>query len=223
MVNIAIAGKRLSCAWMLRRFAIVAAVLACSLTMQAGKKQGLSLAKLPTATVEIKSLAIPVAKQKCPNWAWAAAVEMMLARQGVDIKQTDWILKANGGELCIETTPVLEDIKRAVQGNYVQPDGSKIHIAGIVTKGAPDVGYLVGSLRDERPLLILYGGRVLVLQSVLYDEYIYPNNQRMFEVVKLTLLDPLGGPPVIFDKATDDPALVEGIFEVRVGPIEPFQ
>ena len=82
---------------------------------------------------------------------------------------------------------------------------------------------LVGSLRDERPLLILYGGRVLVLQSVLYDEYIYPNNQRMFEVVKLTLLDPLGGPPVIFDKATDDPALVEGIFEVRVGPIEPFQ
>jgi hypothetical protein len=148
---------------------------------------------------------------------------MMLARQGVDIKQVDWIMKANGGEVCIESTPVLDDVKRVVTGNYVQPDGSKIHISGIVTKGANDVGYLIGSLREERPLLILLGGRVLVLQSLLYDEYIYPNNQRMFEVVKMTLLDPLGGDPVIFDKAADDPGLVQGIFEVRVGPIEPFQ
>jgi hypothetical protein len=208
---------------MFRRAYILACVLFLALQAFAGKKQGLSLTKLPTATVEIKSLKLPRPRQLCPNWAWAVGVEMMLARQGVDIKQTDWILKANGGELCIESTPVLEDIKHVVEGNFVQPDGSKIHISAIVTKGAPDVGYLVGSLREGRPLLILYNGRVLVLQSLLYDEYIYPNNQRMFEVVKMTMLDPLGGDPIIFDKATDDPARVEGIFEVRVGPIEPFQ
>jgi hypothetical protein len=208
---------------MLRRAYIVVLVISFALSAQAGKKQGLSLTKLPTATVEIKSLKLPMAKQKCPNWAWAAVVEMMLARQNVDIKQSDWILKANGGELCIETTPVLDDIKRVVTGNHVQPDGSKIHISVIVTSGATDVGYLVGSLRDERPLLILYGGRVLVLQSMIYDEYIYPNDQRMFDVLKMTLLDPLGGDPVVYDKTTDDPALVQGILEVRVGPIEPFQ
>ena len=208
---------------MFGRISILAIVFCCSSLAFAGKKHGLSLTKLPTATAEIKSLSIPTAKQKCPNWAWAVTVEMMLARQGVDIKQTDWIMKANGGELCIESTPVLEDVKRVVTGNYVQPDGSKIHISGIVTKGATDVGYLVGSLREERPLLILYGGRVLVLQSMIYDEYIYPNNQRMFDVVKMTLVDPLGGAPVVYEKTNDDPMLVEGIFEVRVGPIEPFQ
>ena len=208
---------------MFRRVSILAIMLAFTVAAHAGKKQGLSLTKLPTASAEIKSLALPLAKQKCPNWAWAATVEMMLARQDVDIKQTDWILKADGGELCIENTPSLERIKRVVEGNYVQPDGSKIHITGIVTKDITDVGYLVGSLREGHPLLILYGGRVLVLQSILYDEYIYPNNQRMFEVVKMTLLDPLGGAPVIYDKTTDDPNRVEGAFEVRVGPVLPFQ
>ena len=208
---------------MFRRTSILAVVLICTAAAFAGKKQGLSLTKLPTATVEIKSLKITAAKQKCPNWAWAATVEMMLARQGVDIKQSDWIMKANGGEVCIESTPVLDDVKRVVTGNFVQPDGSKVHISGVVTKDVWDVGYLIGSLKEERPLLILYGGRVLVLQSVTYDEYVYPNNQRMFEVEKMTLLDPLGGDPVIFDKSTDDPALVQGAFEVRVGPIEPFQ
>jgi hypothetical protein len=208
---------------MFRGASILVVLLGCSSLALAGKKQGVSLTKRPTASVEIKALKLPQPKQKCPNWAWAATVEMMLARQGVDIKQSDWIVKANGGELCIETTPVLDDIKRVVTGNYVQPDGTKIHLSAIITKDATDVGYLVGSLRDGRPLLILYGGRVLVLQSLLYDEYIYPNNQRMFEAVRLTLLDPLGSDPVIFDKARDDPALVQGIFEVRVGPIEPFQ
>ena len=208
---------------MFRFLSILAVMLALTLAGYAGKKPGLSLTKLPTASAEIKSLALQLAKQKCPNWAWAATVEMMLARQDVDIKQTDWILKADGGELCIETKPSLEAIKRVVEGNYVQPDGSKIHITGIVTKEVTDVGYLVGSLREGRPLLILYSGRVLVLKAIVYDEYIYPNNQRMFEVVKMTLLDPFGGDPVIFDKSIDDPNRVEGAFEVRVGPVLPFQ
>jgi hypothetical protein len=208
---------------MLRRLSIIAIVVVCSLPAIAGKKLGVSLTKLPTATVEIKSLKVPHPKQSCPNWAWAAAVEMMLGIQGVDIKQTDWVLKANAGEVCIESAPLLENIKRVVEGNYVQPDGSKIHITGIVTTDVSDVGYLIASLRDGHPLLILYAGRVLVLQGMLYDEYIYPNNQRMYEVVKMTMLDPLGGDPVIFDKSTDEPARVQGVFEVRVGPIQPFQ
>ena len=208
---------------MFRRICIFALLLACAAPAFAGKKAGAAITKLPTKTVEIKALLIPMPKQHCPNWAWAAVVEMMLARQDVTIKQTDWILRANAGELCIETTPDLDEIKRVVTRNYVQPDGSKIHIKGIVTPDATDVGYLVTSVRDQKPLMMLIGGRVLVLQSVDYDEYIYPNNQRMFEIVKMTLIDPFGGKPVIFDKTTDDTSQIGGVFEVRVGPIEPFQ
>ncbi len=208
---------------MFRRYCLFVPVLACAITSSAEKRTGVSLTKLPTKTEEIKALMIPVPKQRCPNWAWAAAVEMMLARQNVDIKQTDWILKANGGELCVESTPVLDDIKRVVTMNHVQPDGSKIHIKGIVTRDASDVGYIVTSVRDQRPLMMLIGGQVLVLQSVVYDEYIYPNNQRVFEIVKMVLLDPYGGKPVVFDKGVDDTSQIGGIFEVRVGPVEPFQ
>lgn len=208
---------------MLRRPCIVALLLVGMLPAAAEKKTGVAITKLPTKTEEIKALLIPVPKQHCPNWAWAAVVEMMLARQDVTIKQTDWILRANAGELCIETTPDLQQIKRVVTMNYVQPDGSKVHLKGIVTPDASDVGYLVTSVRDQRPLMMLIGGRVLVLQSLDYDEYIYPNNQRMFEIVKMSLLDPFGGKPVVFEKTKDDTSQIGGIFEVRVGPIEPFQ
>jgi hypothetical protein len=208
---------------MLRRVWILAVILASAATTLAGNKSGVAITKLPTKTVDIKALLVPVPKQHCPNWAWAAVVEMMLARQDVTIKQTEWILRANAGELCIETTPDLDQIKRVVTMNHVQPDGSKIHIKGIVNPDATDVGYLVTSVRDQRPLMMLIAGRVLVLQSLDYDEYIYPNNQRMFEIVKMTLLDPFGGKPVVFDKATDDTSQIGGVFEVRVGPIEPFQ
>jgi len=205
------------------RACIFALILVNAVIAFAGKKTGVAITKLPTKTVEIKSLVIPVPKQHCPNWAWAAVVEMMLARQDVAIGQTDWILKANAGELCIETTPDLSEIKHVVTMNHVQPDGSKVHIKGIVTPDATDVGYLVTSVRDQRPLMMLIGGRVLVLQSLDYDEYIYPNNQRMFEIVKMVLLDPFGGKPIVFDRLEDDTSQIGGVFEVRVGPIEPFQ
>jgi hypothetical protein len=148
----------------------------------------------------------------------------MLARQNVDLKQTYWILKANAGELCIETPVSLNALKRTVDGDYVLLDGRQVHLEGVVTPGAPrDVGYLVGSLREGRPLMMLWQGRPMVLQSMDFDEYIYPNNQRMFEAVRLKLVDPLGDAPVVFEKLNHSMSDLGGVFEVRVGPIEHFR
>jgi hypothetical protein len=58
----------------------------------------------------------------------------------------------------------------------------------------------------------------VLLQSIDYDEYIYPNNQRMFEALKLTLVDPLSDKPIVFEKGTDDLSDLGGVVEVRVGP-----
>ncbi len=198
-------------------------MLLFSLTLWAGKKPVVpTLAKLPPKTAEIADLKVPAPKQACPNWAWAAAVELMLEKQKVvDYKQTYWILKSAAGELCIETPVDLDQLKHWVDGDYKLMDGNDVHFEGTVVAGPPQVvGYLIGLLHDGVPPLVLWRGRPCVLQSLEYDEYIYPNNQRMYEARKLTLIDPLAKDPVVFDKLKDNLSDLGGVFGVKVGPIE---
>src|SRR5690349_1897981 len=92
--------------------------LTASSFLLAGKKPFPTLVKLPPATAQIEGLKVPAPKQACPNWAWAAAVELMLTRQSVtDFKQLDWILKANGGEVCVESAIDLNAVKKAIDGD----------------------------------------------------------------------------------------------------------
>jgi len=207
------------------RRAVVILLLAVSVfPLWAGKrKQVATLAKQPPKTVEIAGLAVPKPKQACPNWAWAAAVELMLEKQNVvDYKQTYWILKSAAGELCLETPIDLDQLKQWIDDDYILNDGNHVHFEAVVTPGAPqDVSDLISLLRDGHPAMILWRGRVYVLQGLEYDEYIYPNNQRMFEARKLILLDPLGGKdPVVFEKLKDDAEDLGGVLAVKVGPVE---
>src|SRR5215813_11996567 len=193
--------------------------VATSLLYAGDKPKGASLVKLPTATAEVKGLEVPRPKQACPNWAWAALLELMLAERDFDLKQTYWVLKAFPGELCVESPVNLDYIRDTVKGDYVLMDGRHVHLSGVVTKGAPtDVGYLIANLREGHPLMLLWRGRPVLLQSIDYDEYVYPNDQRMFEALKLTMIDPLDDKPVVFEKGTDAMSDLGGVFEVRVGP-----
>jgi len=210
---------------MFRRTTLVALFIVLAASAFAGKKPNPTLVKLPPAIAQIEGLKVPTPQQSCPNWAWAAAVNLMLTRQGVtDFKQSDWILKANGGEVCIETPIDLNAVKKAIDGNYTLLDARKVHLETNVIVGTPqDMGYFIESLQKGRPLLILLQGKPLVLQSIEYDEYIYPNNQRMYEARKLTLIDPYTNKATIFDKLTDASTDITGVLEVRVGPIEHFR
>jgi hypothetical protein len=205
----------------MRRAVALVLILAAS-PLWGGKKLHPTLVKQPPKTAEIPDLKVPTLKQACPNWAWAAAVELMLEKQNVvDYKQTYWILKSAAGELCIEAPIDLDQLKHWVDGDYKLMDGSDVHFEGTVVAGPPqDVGYLIRLLQEGRPALVLWRGHPYVLQAVEYDEYIYPNNQRMYEARKLTFLDPLGKDPAVFDKAKDDLSELGGVFEVKVGPIE---
>jgi hypothetical protein len=207
------------------RSVVIALVLFCSSAVFAGKpKPRPTLVKLDPATEQIHGLTVPVPKQRCPNWAWAAEVEAALLRQQVVLDQTSIIVKANGGELCVEGPVDLAEIKRGVEQVFVQPDGSKVQITAIVTAGVPsDIGYLIRSLRAGQVLIALWQGHPVVLQSVEYDEYIYPNNQRMYEARKLTFLDPMQEKPIVVDKSTDQLSDLGGVIEVRAGPVEHFR
>ncbi|HET9695861.1 MAG TPA: hypothetical protein VFP40_03275 [Terriglobales bacterium] len=192
---------------------------------QAGKpKPRPTLVKLDPQTETIEDLKLAEPKQSCLNWEWASIVEASLGRQGLSLSQTDLVLKANGGEVCALAAIELVDIKKTVEGIYVQPDGSKVEVDAVILPGVPrDVGYLLGRIRDQRPLLILWRGHPYALKAIEYDEYVYPNDQRMYEARKLMLLDPESGKLVTFDKEKDNALDLGGTLEVRVGPIQHFR
>jgi hypothetical protein len=186
----------------------------------AGNKGTPTLIKLPPQTAELKGLQLVRAKQPCPNWAWAAIVEMMLAKQdAADLKQSDWILKGYSGEVCIETPVDLESVKHVVDGDYVLMTGRKVRFETVIASGAPtDVGHLIQSVNEGTVVMLLWRGRPMVLRSLEYDEYIYPNDQRMFEARTLTLIDPITGQSEVFEKTKDDMGELGGLLEVRVFP-----
>ncbi|HUN87809.1 MAG TPA: hypothetical protein VMU28_03400 [Terriglobales bacterium] len=207
----------------MKRAAILPLLLLSALPLPAGKSAAVPLMKKPTQTAEIPNLGVPKPKQNCPNWAWAAAIQLMLAEQKIaDFDQTYWVMKSAGGELCIEKPIDLDDLKQLVDGDYKLSDGGDIHLQGIITPGAPtDVIYFADQLKQGQTALLLWRGRPYLLQAIEYDEYIYPNGQRMFEARTLTLLDPLTRQAEVFEKTKDDPSELGGVFEVKVGPVNP--
>ena len=201
----------------------VALLLAPAISASAGKKpKGVPLARLPERAAEIAKLALPAPAQKCQNWAWAVALEVMLQAQAVALKQNFWVQKVNGSEICWDAPPTLRGLARAIDGRYVLDDGRKIRLQSRYYEGAPTIpDDVIAPLRQGTPLLVFWKNRALVLRAVIYDEYIYPNGQRMFEIREMKLLDPLAPAKqreVSFVNGRDDPADISGVFQVTVIP-----
>ncbi|MGI9103236.1 MAG: hypothetical protein ACR2IF_12435 [Terriglobales bacterium] len=201
-----------------------------TLPLVAGKKpSAVPLMKLPPKTAEVAALALPPLGQKCANWAWASELEVMLKGQQVSLNQNYWVQKANGGEVCVETLPSLEDLTRLVDGAYVLDDGRKVRLVSKAIDGAPGIpDDVIGPLREGRPLLMFWKGRALAVRAVVYDEYIYPNGQRMFQIREMKMVDPLlpgKDGELGFVTGRDDASQITGIYRVVVEPVktQPWQ
>ena len=190
------------------------------------KPKGVPLMRLPTQTNEITNLAVPTPAQKCANWAWATAIEVMLKPQQVTLDQHYWVQKANAGEICVDWLPTMEKLARLIDGNYQLEDGRKVTLQSHYAEGAPtNPGDLVLAVRQQRPALLYWKSRAYVLCGVVYDEYIYPNNQRLFEIRELKLVDPLAAAKdqhVSFLMERDDVNDIGGYFTVEVITETPF-
>lgn len=212
---------------MFRRAIFGFVLLACALPLAADKKpKGAPLMRLPDQTVELAAFWLPTPVQKCTNWAWAVAVEAMLKSQQVAIKQNDWVQKANYGEVCIDAVPKLEALAKVIDGAYVLDDGRHVRLESRYISGAPTIpDDLIAPLRQGLPVLLFWKSRALVVRAATYDEYIYPNGQRMFQIKELKLVDPLltgKQREFSFLNGRDDPADIGGIFHVIVVPEKQF-
>lgn len=196
----------------------------------AGKKYGTNvLQKLPDDAVHIEDLAVATPTQDCLNWLWASEVETILKTQKINLPQTYWIVQANLGEVCVNADVDLDSIASLIDRDYQLDDGSKIHLQALRTEGAPsDIGHLILSLKQRRPLILLWNGRPLMVTGVTYGQYGYPNGQRMYEIHAIEMIDPAypeGDERRVrkFVKGTDNPSEIGGMLEVIAMPVDPFR
>jgi hypothetical protein len=90
------------------------------------------------------------------------------------------------------------------------------------------MGHIISSLRQGRPFILLWKGHPLLVTGMVYDEYGYPNGQRMYEVRDIEMLDllyPDGDERRTrsFVKGTDNLDEIGGILEVISEPIRHFR
>jgi hypothetical protein len=95
--------------------------LLIALSLQAAdQKQGQQYYIKPDQTADLAADAkLNTAKQSCENWAMAAGLETMLQRQNVPLDQSFWVMRLNGGELCVDETPTIDALKLAVNRDFV--------------------------------------------------------------------------------------------------------
>lgn len=204
---------------MIFRRALVIGLLLAVPAFAEKKPKGVPMAKLPNQKAEVANLVLPDPAQKCTNYAWAVAISTMLKLQDVPLDQNFWVERANGGDLCIDPLPDLDRLSRIVNGRYTLDDGRKVQLETMVIAGAPTIpDDALAPLKHGMPLLVFWNSRAYVLEGATYDEFIYPNGQRMYLIRELKMIDvlaPATEREVSFVNGTDDASMISAIVFVR--------
>jgi hypothetical protein len=206
-----------------RLIMLIALVLLASLPLAAGKKK-VALYLRTNQKAELVTVPTIVARQRCPNWLWAAALEHLLRMQNAAIPQQYWVQHLNGGELCLDRAGNFTDLAAALsrQDMYVLDDGRKFRLEAQFAPGPPQpLDALIFAVRANQPRMLLWRGRAYLVSAVLYDEHIAMTGSRLFEAREFHLID-VAEPPaskarlVTFQNGRDNPAEIDGMFDVRV-------
>jgi hypothetical protein len=176
-------------------------------------------------TADLTAMPTEVAKQKCPNWAWAAALETVLRSQGVPLDQTFWVLRLNNGELCLDSPGAPQDVIRYLERDaHVLDDGRKVRLHATYVPGPPNsMDAIIRSVQQNHPVIVFWRGRARILAGITYDENVAPTGDHLFEARELRLVDLYAAPKdparvAKFVKGSDSLADFDGMMQVQVLP-----
>jgi hypothetical protein len=204
---------------MSRRGQFVVLLLLLTLSLQAAdKKQQQSYYLKPDQSVDLaRDTRLITAKQSCENWAVAAGLETMLQRQNVALDQNFWVMRMNGGELCLSDLPTIEALTQTVNKEFVLDDGRHVRLEIHFTPGPPvSIDPIIAGLKLQHATLMLWRGHPYYLTGLTYDERIGRDGTRFFEVKEIRLANTFAKlPGVTFEKGRDDPGEIQGILSVR--------
>jgi len=189
-----------------------------TLSVQAAdQKQGQRYYLKPDQTADLAAeTKLNTAKQSCENWAVAAGLETMLQRQNVPLDQSFWVMRLNGGELCLSEMPTIEALTQVVDKEFVLDDGRHVRLEIHFEAGPPvNVDPVIAGLKQQQVTLLLWRGHPYYLTGVTYDERIGRDGTRFFEVKEIRLANTYPKlPGITFLKGRDDPAEIQGILSV---------
>jgi hypothetical protein len=189
----------------------------CALSIDK-KKQAQSYQLKPDQTADIATDKLSTAKQECENWAVAAGLETMLAKQGVLLDQSYWIMRLNYGEVCVPEMPSVASLMKLVNREVVLTDGRHAKLELQYADGAPtNIDGLIYGLQLQNISLFVYRGHTYYLAGATYDEYIGLDGGRMLQVKELRLANTFAGKPgITFLRGRDNPEDIQGIITVSV-------
>jgi hypothetical protein len=197
-------------------FAVFFLLIALSV-QAADQKQGQRYYLKPDQTTDLASdTKLNTAKQSCENWAMAAGLETMLQRQNVPLDQSFWVMRLNGGELCLDDMPTIDALKLVVNHDFVLDDGRHVRLEIHFEPGPPvNIDPVIEGLKLQQVTLLLWRGHPYYLTGMTYDERIGRDGTRFFEVKEIRLANTYAKlPGVTFQKGRDDPAEIQGILSV---------
>ena len=208
------------------RFVYIAAgicvyVVSTFAPLSAGGKQDASPSwVLHKQKVQAEKLDLEPAERPCVNWGWAAVIADMAAARGVQISQQYLVDRLYGGSRCLDVAGDSEDLAKQLSHDYVLPNGQKFALEARFIPGAPaQTDPLIVSVRQNRPLMLLWRNHPYLLTGLTYDEYIAETGNKMFVVTELQLFDPLaekGKRTVVFSRDQDSPAEINGVLDFTV-------
>src|SRR5215470_20167922 len=103
--------------------ALLFLMVALGVLLYAGDKKKTRFFLKPDQTADLSSTMLVTAQQNCENWALAAGLESLLARQDVSLDQKFWIMRLYYGELCDNRLPSMEQLALVVNQDFVLDDG----------------------------------------------------------------------------------------------------
>jgi hypothetical protein len=194
--------------------------LLLTLSLQAAdKKQQQSYYLKPDQSADLaRDTKLITAKQNCENWALAVGLETMLQQQNVTLDQNFWVMRLNGGELCVNDLPTIEALTQTVNKEFVLDDGRHLRLEIQFTPGPPvNIDPVIVGLKLQQVTLLLWRGHPYYLTGLTYDERIGRDGTRFFEVKEIRLANTFAKlPGVTFEKGRDDPGEIQGILSVKV-------
>jgi len=185
----------------------------------AQKKQQQSYYIKPDQSVDLANDAkLITAKQSCENWGVAAGLETMLQQQNVPLNKNFWVMRMNGGELCIADMPGIEALMQVVNKEFVLDDGRHVVLELHFVPGPPvNVDSVIAGLKLQQISLLVWRGHPYFLTGMTYDERIGRDGTRFFEVKELRLANTFPKlPGVTFEKGRDNADEIQGILSVSV-------
>jgi len=158
------------------------------------------------------------AKQSCENWGLAAGLETMLRHQNVALDQNFWVMKLEGGDLCLTRLPKVESLAQTVNGEFVLDDGRRVRLETHFIAGAPvNIDSVIVALKLQQVSLVIWRGHPYFLSGITYDEHIVSNGMRIFVLKEMRLANTFPKlPGVTFEKGRDNPDDIQGILGVTV-------